>query len=69
MTSHNEGRGWTSAREERGKLFFLERRQNSREQGPFSGILCSSELCISVHKSYTSLRRANGKVETLNFFF
>lgn len=68
MTSHNEERGWISAREEREKLVFLECRQNSREQGPFSGILCSSEFCISVHKRYTSLRRANGKVETLNFF-
>lgn len=67
MTSHNERRGWTSAREERGKLFFLESRQNPREQGPFSGILCSSELCISVPKSYTSLRRANGNIKL--FFF
>lgn len=72
MTSHNEGRGWTSAGEERGRLSFLESRQDSGEQGqftpvPLSGISCSSKLCISVLESYASPRRTNGKVET--FFF
>lgn len=67
LTSHNEGRSWTSAGEERGRLSFLESRQNSGEQGqfttaPWSGISHSSELCISV-------QRANGKVNTLIFFF
>lgn len=69
MISHNEERGWTSAREERGRLSFLESRQNSGEQGQFtpvslSGIPCSSELFISVHENYASPRRANGQVET-----
>lgn len=59
MTSHNEGRGWTSAVEERRRLSFRESRQDSGEQGQItpvllSGILCSSklyfcprELCLS----------------------
>lgn len=67
MISHNEERSWTSTVKERGKLSSMESRKNSGEQGPLSCILCSSELCIFVHESYTSLRRANGKVETLNF--
>lgn len=67
----NEGKGCTSAGEERGRLFFLESRQNSEQSTvtpvSLSANLCSNELCISVCENYASFRIANGKMDTLFF--
>lgn len=56
----------------RGGGIFLESRQNSQGTStPVSSpaILCSNELCISVHGSYASPRIANEKMDTLKIFF
>lgn len=57
-----------------GEAVFLESRQDSQQGAstPVSSpaILCSNELCISVHGSYATPRIANGKTDTLkNFLF